>query len=856
MSPRAERWLLLGCLAVAFALRVIGLSYGQPDRVTYHEDTPKQIARVPDFVQGRLVAEDTYPTLHMYVVALLLKALFLLDPHAWDRGPSGLQVVVTARLLNALLGSFMVVLVHLAGRGLFGAPTGLLAALLATLSSLGVLHAHYEMGDVTHTFFVTLAFLAAVRIGLGGGLAWFLLGGVAAGLAGAAKYYGALVLGVVGLAAGFGRRDAWTRQVARLGAAGVAAGLAFVLSTPKLLLTPRGFLAQFGDAFEPIPPPPLLERPLVAGTALLGLSLEWFGPLFLALLALGLVWLARSRTPVALLPLAMPILVFTLYVAKRPHRLDDRNLLIFTPFLFLIVAVALVRLAAGQRWRRLVALGLGAALVGPAALDAVHVAYLFWQDDTRAFAQRWLTRRVPPTASVLTVTYLDSVEAYEATGADLLRLDSKEWLWDTVWYTPRPDEATRRALALLEARGKLLTRFELMPRAFTAPTFAYYDLTSMAVPHAFPPPEGTAPATDSLVFLDEDAVPGRVGILVERDRTATHTLVSRTPLGELRLALSGAGHVGIRQGWTKVGLDLEPGSVRVVAFTPRASFPWFKRFYPLSIQGGEGHVYARVLVTPCEFADPLLTEGRWAEAIPLLERCRDRRVEAPARLLDLARAQAELGRLADARATLEALRRQSPGLLEGLLDLARDKDGDDWRERYRRLAGHGRWFWWGQTVTFQAEEARQRVGIVVEREDAAGGRVLLAEPGRTEPGFLKVWFPQHFLRGPYLVRFRLREATTGAKPVATLSVVRHFQDHIVDVAASQAWSGRGQGLAFEEAVLRVAVDREPMKLEARVFYHGQGTLEIDEVAVLPDVRTALVARLAALRPALGDLATR
>jgi hypothetical protein len=52
-----------------------------------------------------------------------------------------------------------------------------------------------------------------------------------------------------------------------------------------------------------------------------------------------------------------------------------------------------------------------------------------------------------------------------------------------------------------------------------------------------------------------------------------------------------------------------------------------------------------------------------------------------------------------------------------------------------------------------------------------------------------------------------------------------------------------------EVVLPVRTELEPIKLEARVFYHGTGWLEIDQVAIVPDLRAALSAKLAAL----GDL---
>lgn len=845
---RADIVLVLVLSLVGLGLRLAGLSYGLPDHI-FHEDTLKQILRVPHFLRGEWTGQDTYPTLHMHIVAGLLKAAELLDPRALGPGPSLTLVAVTARLLNAVLGAGTVCLVYLLGRRLLGRGAGLVAAALTAVSSLLVLHAHYEMGDTAQAFFVTASVAAAARVLVGGRGAAFVVAGVCAGLAASAKYYGGIVLGALVVAALPGIRAEWRRRLAWLGLATVAAAAAFVLTTPKLLLTPLDFVATLGDAFETLPPPPLVRRPIVAAQALIGIGLEWFGPWLLTLAALGIPLLAR-RGSRGWLVLAMPALVLGLYAGGRAHRLDDRNLVILAPFLFLAVAAGLVWLAQRARWARLVATAIGIALLGSATLDGLHVAYLFWQEDTRQFALRWVQRHVSASAKILTITYHDSIESYQAHHADLLELDSKEWVPYTVWYAWRRRDEPRRAAEFLSTRGKLLMRFELLHRAFTSPTLAYYDVSdAMAVPHAFPPPEDAASAPDTLVFLDDDALPDRLGVFVPRHQSATHTLVSRKPLSEVSVALSGVGRVRVRQGGTSVRVDLTPGEVRLVRLAPRRAFPWFKYFYPLTIEAGDGHVYARILTTPCEVAWLHLFEEQWARAIPQLDACRGSRWGEPSSLLDLAWAHAQLGHPAEARRALEALRHAHPGLLETLVDLARQDDGEAWRERYRRVAGHPPWFWRHHSFVFQAEDAPLQIGTVVELEASEGGQAVLLRPGTSQPEFLKIWFPQPFLRGHYLVRFRLRGVAAGSGPLATLSVVRHFQDRVYDIPVSRPWSGTKAGGDFVEVALPVRTELEPIKLEARVFYHGTGWLEIDQVAIVPDLRAALSAKLAAL----GDL---
>jgi hypothetical protein len=122
------------------------------------------------------------------------------------------------------------------------------------------------------------------------------------------------------------------------------------------------------------------------------------------------------------------------------------------------------------------------------------------------------------------------------------------------------------------------------------------------------------------------------------------------------------------------------------------------------------------------------------------------------------------------------------------------------------------------------------------------------------PGHLKLWFPQQFLRGRYVVRFRLRGQAAGAGPLATLDVVRHFQDRVYDTPASRPWSSAALAGDFADVELHVTTEIEPVKLEARVLHHGRGVIEIDAIAIAPDVRGALAAKLERLRPLLPAVA--
>jgi hypothetical protein len=842
--PAWARALLPAILVGAFLLRVAGLAYGLPDWI-YHSDTTKQLLRVVPFMRGDLVPEDTYPVLHMYLAALLLRIGSLIDPHGPAGAPTWSQLVVTVRLLNAVLGTATVGLLAVATRRLFGWRVGLLAAGLLALSPVSIVNAHYEMGDVPQAFFVVAAFGAAATALVTGGATPILLTGVLAGLAASAKFFGVVVLATALVAVAGARRRSPARAVALLAGAGILAVVAFALSTPLLLLEPHRFLAQVRESPEMFLGVPLgaLERLWLGSRVLIGLALDWFGALFgLAALA-GAALLARRGWPGALV-LTTPAILVGIYVWFRPHGLDDRYLVILAPFAATAAAVAVARLA---RWSRRMALAAMVTLLAVGAMDALNVAFLFWTDDTREHALRWRRRDVPPETRVIGLSEFAQDDPRER--GPILQTDSQSDDRLHVWYSAQRSEAAIGALARLEREGKLLRRFEWLPRGFMSPTIRYYDLESMSVPYAFPPPDDVT-SDEDVVFLDPDAVPDRRAIVLMPGFPRTWMLVSRTAMPRVTLALSGEGRLRAHWGFHSRGWDVSARRATIVEVDPPRGFPWFTHVYRLGFEPGEGRVAVRLLRTPCEVADQRLALGEWAAAIRELDACRGTRWMEPARLLDLAWAHVRAGQPDGARAALAALERAAPGLLDALVALVARPDGESWRQQWATLVGRGRFTWYGHTFRQQAEASPARIGVVVEDETAGGGQFLRAAAGGTPPSVLKVWLPEHFLRGRYRATYRLRATHPSAGPIARLEILRSLPGRGADVVAARDWTPGAPG-AWEEAALPFATDQEPVDLELQVHYLGRGTLDIDEVTVVPDVRTILAERLAALAPVRG-----
>ncbi len=172
-----------------------------------------------------------YGLFHQYLVAVVvLAADFFLGRMSEPAWVTLARMHLDARLVTVTFGVATVPVVFLLGRSLYGRATGLLAAAFVAVAPLHAVQSHYATVDVPLAFWVTLSLLFAAQILHSRELKWYILAGIAAGLAAGTKYNGIVVLlGVLGAhvatagEAGFIRRlkALWSRQVAIAVAAAV-----------------------------------------------------------------------------------------------------------------------------------------------------------------------------------------------------------------------------------------------------------------------------------------------------------------------------------------------------------------------------------------------------------------------------------------------------------------------------------------------------------------------------------------------------------------------------------------------------------------------------------------------------------
>ena len=191
---------LMLVLLLALALRVWGSGYGLPAYTRYHPDEHALVERAArilwtgDWNLGRF----NYPPAYAYVQAsgYALYFLYGVTRDMWQHLP---QFVVpnyyqVGRVLTAGFGTLTVLIVYFIGRQFSNRRAGLLAAALLGGNYLHIIHSHYATFDVMVGFWAALTLLFSELLRDSKKAEWYLLAGLCAGLAGATKYNGAVVI--------------------------------------------------------------------------------------------------------------------------------------------------------------------------------------------------------------------------------------------------------------------------------------------------------------------------------------------------------------------------------------------------------------------------------------------------------------------------------------------------------------------------------------------------------------------------------------------------------------------------------------------------------------------------------------
>jgi 4-amino-4-deoxy-L-arabinose transferase-like glycosyltransferase len=351
---------LAAILALAAALRLVGIEYGLPFGGLLNPDEQNIVPRAWAMAHG--AGPDPhwfdYPTLLLYVLAPF---------QAWQDEPSYL----TARLIVVAFGVAAVAAAWWLGRAAYGKTAGLVAAAAVAVETIGVAYSHMAVTDVPMTALiaVSLAFAVTGRLELAG---------LAAGLAASAKYP-AVFLVVPLVVAAWGK---WRRLGYSLGIAAVA----FLATSPYVLVHPHQAWADASRVQRLAREGWLgFEHDSWALFSFTGKLWDGFGPaLVIGVIGLALALHRRTRTDLILASFVLAYLVDLLTI--RAH--FDRYVLPLVP--------ALAALAGRQRILAPITLG---CLIVP-LVWAIGDDVRLTRTDTRAVAHAWIVQHVPPHATL------------------------------------------------------------------------------------------------------------------------------------------------------------------------------------------------------------------------------------------------------------------------------------------------------------------------------------------------------------------------------------------------------------------------------------------------------------------------
>jgi 4-amino-4-deoxy-L-arabinose transferase-like glycosyltransferase len=410
----------------------------------HHPDEPVSLRVVDEMIEEGDPNPHffTYPSLYFYLHAAAHLDGPLLGWLDGDESPPVTEVIGTTktttpssvmvhRAVSVLMGVIAIVAVYATAR-LVTRRTGaalFAAAVMATSVTLGV-NARLVTPDVVATALVACALWASVRLWLNPTWGAHVLAGAMVGLAASSKYNAAIVATTVVAAAALspGLRGQVLCRLKKLVVSGVAAGAAFVLTTPYALLDRSVFLEHLRYQ---------RNHYATGHPGMDGDSALWYARYLLstesllviaAILGVGMA-LASARWRPVLLLATFPV-VYGALAATQAVR-NDRTILLLLPSLAVLAglggAAFVDRVASDERGSalsssKLLRAGLVLGVVALIAQGARLVDRLNPPTTTWAASREWIEDNIAAGSSIYIEGYSPWVDpaAYELGSASYL----------------------------------------------------------------------------------------------------------------------------------------------------------------------------------------------------------------------------------------------------------------------------------------------------------------------------------------------------------------------------------------------------------------------------------------------------
>ncbi len=432
---------LSAILVAAFVLRYIAVDFGFP--VFVHPDESQVAAPAARIAATGDLDPETflYPSLYIYMQSSMFVLTFLVE-RLTGGAETFEQIELTTlyhwgRLLTVFISVATIYLTFVVTRILTGGPSaGLLAALLVGASFLHMTNSFTITTDVPMGFWVLLsAFGSLLIVERGPALRYYMLAAVSAGLAGGTKYNAVfcvlpLVVAHFSAAAPRGKRPHG------LLAAGIAVtGLAFLASTPYVLIEPASFFEflRFQRTAYAVSHAGA-ESATTSFSYYAAVLLEQFGIVPLLASVAGALALAKSSPRAAAVTITFPAAYFLFMGSYRVH--FERNMVPVLPFLAALAGLGCIRfLEAARRQgagpsRSVVRLGVW-AVVALLTVSIYHQGVMslahakrITLPNTRWISKQWIETNLPSGSKIAVEFYTPPIdpERFEVTELGLFGL--------------------------------------------------------------------------------------------------------------------------------------------------------------------------------------------------------------------------------------------------------------------------------------------------------------------------------------------------------------------------------------------------------------------------------------------------
>jgi hypothetical protein len=402
--------LLVVIIAVAFALRAMGMDFGLPSKTktlaTYHPDESIHLYSLEhinpatgDFYPGDALYWGSF---HFYLQGALSKlaaetgmvtlgdrSFLLQHPEETDK------LYVIGRLISVFFGTAAVIIFFLLGRRLYGRAGGYVGAIFMALAPLAVTTSFYAKPDGVMFFWYLCSILLAVAAVEKRQRRYYILYGIFLGLATASKYSALLSFGfflLLHIADLVRARRPLYRNTGDIALLVVCAFGAFVIANPYAVIRPADFMHYFNGVMGS---KTVMPSNLISGYAdyLIGIlpaAVGW--PMYI--FALGGIVLSL-RTP-SKIEIAMGGFALVYVLRLGPPRGQALTYCLpLVPFMILFAVKFALRIGATRNGRLLTAVVCAYTLA-----YAVSYKSLFSGVDPREDASRWIERNIPAGAVI------------------------------------------------------------------------------------------------------------------------------------------------------------------------------------------------------------------------------------------------------------------------------------------------------------------------------------------------------------------------------------------------------------------------------------------------------------------------